>query len=141
MTGNSTQCGLIAYFWEYPDIGHNSYINMLPDKTSVAGIKTSMVKKPASKILFGDTAWEKTDSLGLGSWRISYAKNALGMFAPRHANFKGVNITWADAHVSSLHTPVNGRTLTGRNALYQTSPLNKSVYTLGNPWLSNGRFP
>lgn len=108
-------------FFEYPDYGYNQLLSM-----------AKKVKRPSSKVMYGDTAWEKNMPIGTnGSCGISSVADGLGMLAQRHNQFRAVTISWADGHGSFVNTPISGQTLAGRNSIY-------SAGILGNKWATAG---
>ncbi|HCE42753.1 MAG TPA: hypothetical protein DET40_04330 [Lentisphaeria bacterium] len=122
------------FAWEYPDLGYN-------EKFSLANV--SKIINPSSKVLHADAAWEKDSSIGInGSCKITPAANNLGMLAPRHLNFKSVNIVWADGHCDPLRTPITGACQAGRDVLYTPSYLG-TIYTAteSNRWMPDQKAP
>ncbi len=101
--------------WQYPDIGHN---------TQLGGANFSKITRPSSKILHADVAYSKYSSVDThGGCFISAVPNALSMLAPRHLDFRSVNIVWVDGHCDPVRTPIKGNTQAGRDVLYTSSYL------------------
>ena len=104
--------------WQYPDIGHN---------TQLGGANFSKITSPSSKILHADVAYSKNSSVDTnGGCFISAVPNALNMLAPRHLDFRSVNIVWVDGHCDPVRTPIKGNTQAGRDVLYTSSYLGTS---------------
>ncbi len=122
------------YAWEYPDIGYNAKLSLF---------SYSRIRNPSSKVLYADTAWNSGTSVGIdGSCSITPAAAQLGMLAPRHLDFRSVNIAWADGHCEPLRTPIRGDTQGGRDVLYTPAYLG-TIFTAteSNRWMPDIRAP
>ena len=124
--------------WQYPDIGYNGKLGLA---------SYSKIRNPSSKVLCADNAYNSVTSVGYGNSSIvcgsfSSLPSLGGMLAPRHLDFRSVNIVWADGHCDPLRTPIRGDTPAGRVVLY-TAPYLGTIYTAteSNRWMPDQRAP